>query len=330
MQRLKPWSDCSREEKLFILRSAAEGAHRHEICLRGVKSMHKPSTLDPTNNPPNMTTNDFRDTCNKSVPLYIIQATRFTLLSIVLHNYIYRRWFRPYRSEIEHERFICKFIALYDPASCCLDFSSLATTFNTIRSLNNSICTRVESLRSWYDETIASSPKSFMDRVGIVHDHRRYVLQPLFRALVVVVHGKDYAEQDSASVGNMSVLLVRTGIEDGLGAPITFESIRDKIETSDEGSPPTIIKTKLETAIDFVISLEAREADAFGLQPDPVCSTLDQASYVSLWESGFGKEDPVIAPSSRFVSEENALKWGWRGNMCWLNGRKDWENGRKD
>jgi hypothetical protein len=183
-----------------------------------------------------------------------------------------------------------------------------------------------------------------MDRLAIVEDHQRYVLQPLFRALLVVVHGKDYAEQDSASVGNMPVLLVRTGIEDGLSAPITFESIRERIETSDEGcSPPTIIKTKLETAIDFVISLEAREAAAFGLQPDPVSSTLDCASYVSLWEGGFGKEEPVIAPSSRFVSEENALKWGWFGdgqhsdalimakhetwefnryNTCWGNGRK--------
>jgi hypothetical protein len=121
-ERPKRWSDCSRGEKLFILRSAEEGSHRHAIFVRAVKLMYEPSTLDPTNNPPNMTTDDFRDTCNKSVPVYIIQDIHSTLLRTVLHNYIYRRWFRPYRSETEHDRFICKFIALQDPA--CLDLSS--------------------------------------------------------------------------------------------------------------------------------------------------------------------------------------------------------------
>ncbi|KAK3983836.1 hypothetical protein QBC44DRAFT_38363 [Cladorrhinum sp. PSN332] len=32
----------------------------------------------------------------------------------VLHNYIYRCWFRPWRSEIEYDRFICKLIAPKD------------------------------------------------------------------------------------------------------------------------------------------------------------------------------------------------------------------------
>jgi hypothetical protein len=181
-----------------------------------------------------------------------------------------------------------------------------------------------------------------MHRVDVVQNYRHYVLQPLFRALFIVVDSKDYAKQNSASVGDMSVLVVRTGIEDGLSAPITFESIKDKIETSDEGES-TIIKTKLETAVSFVISLEAREAAVFGLQPDPVSSTLGWASYVSLWKDAFGEEDPVIAPSSRFVTKENALKWGWcgdgqhcdatimenherrafRNNTWWENGRKD-------
>jgi hypothetical protein len=159
---------------------------------------------------------------------------------------------------------------------------------------------------------VASDPKS-SGRHDIVDNYQHHVLQPLFRALLIVVDEKDYAQQDSASVGNMSVLMVRTGIEDGLSAPVTFESIRHKSEACDEGTP-TIIKTRLETAVDFVISLEAREAAAFGLQPDPVSSTVDWAPHVSIWKWGFGNDDPVIAPSSRFVSDENALKWGRRGD----------------
>lgn len=46
------------------------------------------------------------DTCNKSVPIYIPAGEHPLLLNLVLHNYIYRRWFRPYRSEIEHERLL--------------------------------------------------------------------------------------------------------------------------------------------------------------------------------------------------------------------------------
>jgi hypothetical protein len=46
--------------------------------------------------------------CNKSVPVYIIPDGRHKLVRVVLLNYIYRRWFRPYKTEIDCNRFICK------------------------------------------------------------------------------------------------------------------------------------------------------------------------------------------------------------------------------
>lgn len=58
---------------------------------------------------PKMVPDDFTDTCNKLVPLYICVRTSDRimrgLVPIVLHNFLYRRWFRPYRSDIKGSRF---------------------------------------------------------------------------------------------------------------------------------------------------------------------------------------------------------------------------------
>lgn len=57
--------------------------------------------------------------------------------------------------------------------------------------------------------------------------------------------------------------------------------------------------------------METHEADAFGLQPDPVTSNAELSSIPVFWKGTFGVEDPVNAPSTQFVSERNVLR-GWR------------------
>ncbi|KAM5374343.1 hypothetical protein ACJZ2D_006516 [Fusarium nematophilum] len=54
---------------------------------------------------------------NKTIPIYMLdsseEATRQHhphLLYITLHNYLYRRWFRPYRIDIEYGQFIAKML----------------------------------------------------------------------------------------------------------------------------------------------------------------------------------------------------------------------------
>jgi len=91
-------------------------------------------------------------------------------------------------------------------------------------------------------------------------------------------------------------------VEDGLSAPITFESIIDKVDDY-AGEDGNAVKTTLETAIDFVIGLEAREAAVFGLQPDPV--TIFQSCLVTAltWKSLYPSE-VLVGPSSQFVDRE--------------------------
>lgn len=55
----------------------------------------------------------FQDCFNKSVPFYFWptdMTSRRGLLTTVVYNYVYRRWFQPYRTDLDARRFIAKFI----------------------------------------------------------------------------------------------------------------------------------------------------------------------------------------------------------------------------
>lgn len=241
-----------------------------------------------------------------SVPLYILGATRAVLLRIVLHNYIYHRWFRPYRSEIDHGRFICKFIT---PQHLPNDGSPpTPSTIETIISLNKAFCSGFEACRLAYDEGVAHETGCMM----ITKDKSLHILQPLFKALLIVISAQDYKLEDSKTVGGLPVLLVRTGIEVGLSEPITFEPIVDKMRIeSYDGETIRTIRTTLEIAIDFVMELEAREVAAFGFRPSPITT----------WPSWKPPEDsegieadlPITGPSSQFVDTKKYKEWSGDG-----------------
>ncbi|KAJ9145479.1 hypothetical protein NKR23_g5406 [Pleurostoma richardsiae] len=93
----------------------------------------------------------------------------------------------------------------------------------------------------------------------------------------------------------MPVLVILTGQEDGLSAPITFETLGDKVATSVINGRQTARMT-LEIAIGFVVALEEREDAAFGEQPDPFLSTANT-----------GNGGPVYCP----LFQKTAKKLGW-------------------
>jgi hypothetical protein len=300
----QPSSDSTRDDMLWDLRTQLEGGHRHVIHLWGVMNTYMPRVRD-INHLPEMTVTDFVDTCNKSVPVYIIKDNQWCLLSIVLHNYIYRRWFRPYRSEIERQRFICKFIAPQDLPNEALPSQS---TINSIVSMNGAICAEVEARHHAYEQlALGNEETGWIMGLSRLKDHKFHVLQPLFRALLIIISSKNYNNEDSKTIGKLPVFLVRTGIEDGLSAPITFEPIMDKIHGS-LGATKSTIKVTLETAIGFVLDLEAREAAVFALQPDPAAAWNPNRFTTDCWRHLQG-DQPLIGPSSRFVNTENYPQW---------------------
>jgi hypothetical protein len=310
----KQEQDLTRDEKLWILRTGTEQAHRHSTWLYGVHLVYIPSALD--NNLPEMSAQDFRDTCNKSVPVYITGAdSRVCLLPILLHNYIYRRWFRPYRSEIDYLQFLCKFIVpqhlLHDSRT-----TTCATKIDAVVSMNNAICEQVQALPGIFEERNASpagDPRlTSENRTTFLEERKYYRLQPLFRALLIIADSRTYDNEDSETVGKMPVCLVRTGVEDGLSTPITLESLDNAIDIYPD-KPGHAIQVTLETAIDFVMDLEARERAAFGLQRGSLGASEVHPLIKRGWESFFGDE-PVPASSSEYVSDERAKEWGWCGS----------------
>lgn len=143
----KPIEDLTDDEKLWNNRHRDEYGHRFSIWRRAIDCTYMPTALD--DNLPEMDAADFLDTCNKSFPFYIMPDMRCYVLRIVMHNYIYRRWFRPYRSKIDHSRFLCKFITPTD-LTRDIDTRPWRTTVDAILSLNKAICDQVVSLPGVY------------------------------------------------------------------------------------------------------------------------------------------------------------------------------------
>ncbi|OIW35668.1 hypothetical protein CONLIGDRAFT_639926 [Coniochaeta ligniaria NRRL 30616] len=223
-----------------------------------------------------------RDLCNKSVPLYVLTDYRWKLLGITLHNYINRRWFRPYRSELEHGQFICRFIALHR------ENLGAEPIMESVLSFNERLSEQVEAYRPVYDATEPRTMDSTGIRLYLPKDHQDYQIRPLSRVLLIIIDSKDYYFKDSKTVGDIRVSLQQ---------PVT--------EATDS---PDVITTTLRAAIDFVIALEDRECAASTSAPAP------SAGYPRFWEDNFGDQEPVHYPSSRLVSDEKAAVWGWRGD----------------
>ncbi|EEU38848.1 uncharacterized protein NECHADRAFT_83166 [Fusarium vanettenii 77-13-4] len=234
-----------RHEILHHVRGHLEQRHREELyCqLRAGFLMKSFSQLD------RLQALDFR---NKTVPVYLLTGDAEKrglsgLLLMVIHNYLYRKWFRLYRSDIERGQ-----------------------------------------------------------------------------AMAIVIPGQSYYTCGLVSrVATMSILIILTGEQEGLSAPISFDSIADRAETVTIGGTKGV-RTNLKTAIDFIMFLEEREEAALGPQPDLIAST--DASALDEWEGEWIYEraqtmanqlgwdnEPLVGPSSRWVDTAKYPDWTGHG-----------------
>ncbi|CAG7562579.1 unnamed protein product [Fusarium equiseti] len=231
---------------------------------------------------------------NKTMPIYIMQGDSQKrgwswLLSAVPHNYLYRKWFRPYRTDIEWGQFIAKLVDCRDQPNSSDD----ATAVDVAMAIRSTIQTGLLSLPA----------------------EQFYTKPALFKALVVIISAQSYYICSSiANVSAMTVLVLLTGVNDGLSSSITFDSIDDQVERA-KFRGMSGIRAKLEVAVDFIMSLEKREVAAFGPQPDPVLSTAKDSSDVyarperAMYENEervairlSWRHGQITGPSSRWVS----------------------------
>jgi len=291
----KPLSEFTREELLWLYRTNEEEHHRLRLHysqlfypFQSLISVDK--QLCDINGP-----HWYGDSCNKTVPVYFLEGGPRKLVATIMENYIYRRWFRPYRSEIDADQFACRFIMPKGlppgsgPAS--MDVVMALVKFNSILCEHVSACTQkcTERESTSFDANLATS--------NDIPSSKSRFLNPIFQALLIIVPSDEYKNEDSTTVGRFPVVLFRTGIEDGLHAPISFKSIAPATENA--------VLTTLETAVDFVMALEAREAAVFGIWPDPTA-----IAKIKTDENG---NELTRQPSSQWVSDEKAAEWGWLG-----------------
>lgn len=293
-----------------------------------------------------MSIGQVQDCCNKSVPIYVLSETNTTsqnLLKIVLARYLYARWFRPYRSDIEFGQFIAKTIwplpACHPPGTPDGGLVDLAIPVHA------AVCARAESgLRALGEvdpekndnglwELVVRNPDvpklpstvSWRAFTEVKLDLQFYLLQPLFRAILIIIRNEAY-HHTIADVAQLPVLLVRTGVEEGLSAPISFEPITpDKINGSEYRGThrETAVRTTLGAAVDLVMELQAREDAAFGPKPDPAAGGLrsgclfDGPTLRRIAETDYGWREgeygPLKGPSSRWVDTEQYPEWTGQG-----------------
>lgn len=90
--------------------------------------------------------------------------------------------------------------------------------------------------------------------------NRYYKLRPLFRALIIIVDPQTSQERTQRVVH-----LLRTNLPSKSNTPISFESIQPKLdqEMFPGCASDNLITTTRSSAIDYVMTLESRQQNAF-------------------------------------------------------------------
>jgi hypothetical protein len=204
--------------------------------------------------PKSLGPSDLRRLCNKLSCFYWRQAAQpGGRCPSVIVAAIYKEWFRCYNEElnIEDGHFFANLIRIT---------SNGPTTISRILQAHREICEQAESL---------------LDKIGsgeVVEnrgypwpDPKRYNLLPLSRSIIVIIEeiapingitqddDRLYLLDELAQI--QSVLLVRTGDESDLSAPITFEGLQSTASAN-------TIRVSLSTAVKFIASLQKREIEA--------------------------------------------------------------------
>ncbi|ROW01627.1 hypothetical protein VSDG_02066 [Cytospora chrysosperma] len=209
--------------------------------------------------------------CNRVAPFYILRSDNNHVEADMeiwaetflmhLHHYLYRKWFRPYRSEIEYGQFLARLI-LTKP-TCLPEETCSQPIVDLVRAQSSSLCARVDSAH----DAALEDPR--------VRNQQFFIRQPLFGAVAIAIRAKQFP-QEVSDLGSLFALIVRTGVEDGLSAPISLDSISEDSRVavlSGSDGEISAVETSLDTAVSFLMDLEQREIAAFGLRPDPVEST---------------------------------------------------------
>lgn len=283
-----------RKEVLHHLRGLREAHHRDRLCeTEGCAKawMTQQFNARGLEHVPEMGVDVANEFCNRTAPFYIMRhgyvagenrvgivEAVLELFLILLQNYLYKQWFRPYQSDIEYRQFIGHIIVT--KPTPLPDQTCSKSMVDLVRRLHANTCARVNKAQdaakgladyahdpdeqsrrlSWYGH-YSQAPAA-----TVIREQDFFILQPLFRAIAVVIKldTEDLSKgwiRGTGDVKSTSVLIIRTGVEHGLSSPIIFDSITEEQRTGvlfGEDGALSAVEITLETAVTFLLMLEQR------------------------------------------------------------------------
>lgn len=210
--------------------------------------------------------------CNKPTAFYFLQSAQQTdsagertLVPRIIFAIICGEWFRTGNIEpsIEFGHFFANPIRIT---------STGPSTIRGVIDAHLSLCAQASGLMNQANDDV----DHIIEKPPLNLQH--YSLLPLYHAIVVLIDQFDRSEKRSVRepdgfislrklAQTQTVLLARTGAEEGLSAPISFDSLRSHslpLQRCDAMMPNVdVVRVSIAVAVKFIASLEAREELAF-------------------------------------------------------------------
>ncbi|WEW61671.1 hypothetical protein PRK78_007163 [Emydomyces testavorans] len=204
--------------------------------------------------------------CNKPTAFYWLQSAQWTGASgqrnqtpTIIFAAIYEKWIRCHNTQpnIEYGHFFANPVRITS-----IGPSTVRGVIDAHRSLCAQASRLINQAKGRADNIIEQHPSS----------SQHYSLLPLYHSIVVIIDRFDSSDTEPESDGHVSlckigerqtVLIARTGMEEGLSAPISLESLKSQslpLERSDVAPEDTdVVRVSLAAAVEYIVSLEMRE-----------------------------------------------------------------------
>ena len=219
--------------------------------------------------------------CNKPTAFYYLQSAQSidcygerTLKPGFIFTAICGEWFRPGNTEpsIEFGHFFANPIRIT---------STGPSTVREVVDAHLSLCEQASDLlKNQANHKNNEADQDAINRRIPSELLQYYSILPLYRAIVVMLdHSGSFREEGFAPDPDgyfnarkyaqiQDVLIARTGVEEGLSTPISFDSLRSSrlpLQRYDDVTVPNVdvVRVTLAMAVEFIAGLEAREELAF-------------------------------------------------------------------
>ncbi|KAL9099972.1 MAG: hypothetical protein Q9163_004598 [Psora crenata] len=252
--------------------------------------------------------------CNKMTAFYWLQTGQLVNafgernhMPRVVFATIYREWAQYFDSQpnIEFGHYIANPIRITSNGP-----STIPGVLKAHYSLCMQACDLMAKLRQ--ENELGSNP--------LRTDLWRYNIHPLYKAIMLLIDRFEIDFQSDADnlfrledgAQQQTVLIVRTGLEASLSAPISFDSLRAEslpLDRSDVDGHPMIdiVRTSLTTAVRFVLDLERREAIASpeSVQDGALDPSLNPGPHLRAVDGRAGRDPKTWADSLIEAAEKH-------------------------